>query len=67
MKQNQIEIPIKRYYNIEEASQYLGITSSALRNRIQRKQVEVRYLGRRILIEKQALDNLISNEPVYTR
>jgi|TARA_Y100000294_G_scaffold166122_1_gene174224 excisionase family DNA binding protein len=64
---NMKEKPLERYYNIEEASRYLGITSSALRNRIQRKQVDVFYLGRRILIEKATLDGLLSTEPVYVR
>ena len=63
----QYEKPLERFYNIEEASKYLGITSSALRNRIQRKEVDVFYLGRRILIEKATLDGLLSKEPVYVR
>ena len=47
----------KKYLTIKEASFYLGITQSALRSMIYRRQIEHSKLGSRIRFTEKQLEN----------
>ena len=47
----------KQYYTIKEASVYLAITESALRNMIYRREIEFLKLGNRIRFTTSQLDS----------
>jgi excisionase family DNA binding protein len=48
-----------RYLDVEAAASVLGMTASAVRNRIQRRQLPFRKLGERIVVPREELDKYI--------
>jgi len=47
---------LKKYFTIDEAAKYLGLSKSALRTMVARRQIEFLKLGNRIRFELKTLD-----------
>jgi excisionase family DNA binding protein len=55
----------KQYYTVTELSTILGLTEPSIRARLQRNEIPYEKLGKRVLIRKDVLENLIEgNENV---
>lgn len=50
---------IKRYLTLQEAAAYLGLTESALRTMVARRQIDFLKLGSRIRFDKKDLDEAL--------
>ncbi|NQT27649.1 helix-turn-helix domain-containing protein [candidate division KSB1 bacterium] len=53
----------KRYLSIKDAAEYLGLTQSALRSMITRRQIDFRKLDHRIRLDIKALDKALIPYP----
>mgnify|MGYP006412018549 FL=1 len=49
----------KQYYTVTELATILGLTEPSIRARLQRGEIEFEKLGKRVLIRKEVLENLI--------
>lgn len=50
---------IKRYFTLKEAAAYLGLTESALRTMVARRQIDFLKLGSRIRFDINDLDDVL--------
>ncbi|MBT4684395.1 MAG: helix-turn-helix domain-containing protein [Candidatus Marinimicrobia bacterium] len=49
----------KQFYTVTELATILGLTEPSIRARLQRGEIEFEKLGKRVLIRKEVLENLI--------
>jgi excisionase family DNA binding protein len=49
----------KQFYTVTELATILGLTEPSIRARLQRGEIEFEKLGKRVLIRKDVLENLI--------
>jgi len=49
----------KQFYTVTELARILGLTEPSIRARLQRGEIEFEKLGKRVLIRKEVLENLI--------
>ena len=49
----------KQCYTVTELATILGLTEPSIRARLQRGEIEFEKLGKRVLIRKEVLENLI--------
>ena len=49
----------KQFYTVTELATILGLTEPSIRVRLQRGEIEFEKLGKRVLIRKDVLENLI--------
>jgi len=52
----------KQYYTVTELATILGLTEPSIRARLQRKEIPYEKLGKRVLIRKDVLENLIGGD-----
>lgn len=52
----------KQFYTVTELATILGLTEPSIRARLQRKEIPYEKLGKRVLIRKEVLENLIGGE-----
>jgi excisionase family DNA binding protein len=49
----------KQFYTVTDLAIILGLTEPSIRARLQRGEIEFEKLGKRVLIRKEVLENLI--------
>ena len=49
----------KRWLTVKETAVYLGVSETATRRRIERGRIPVKHQGRRVLVDRVALDRSI--------
>ena len=49
----------KQFYTVTQLATILGLTEPSIRARLQRGEIEFEKLGKRVLIRKDVLENLI--------
>ena len=49
----------KQFYTVTELATILGLTEPSIRARLQRGEIEFEKLGKRVLIRKEVIENLI--------
>ena len=49
----------KQFYTVTELATILGLTEPSIRARLQRGEIEFEKLGKRVLIRKEVLENVI--------
>jgi len=52
----------KQYYTVTELATILGLTEPSIRARLQRGEIKYEKLGKRVLIRKDVLENLIGGD-----
>ncbi len=51
----------KRLFSVEEAAEYLGLAKGHVYNLVWQRRIQCVKLGRRVLLDKAVLDNLIAD------
>lgn len=59
--------PLKRGFSVAEAAYYFGVSKNLIRNLIYRGELPATSFGRRLLIDKAALDSLFDRHTVTRR
>ena len=51
----------KQWYTVTELALYLGLTETSIRAKLQRGEIDYEKLGKRVLIERDIVENLVGN------
>ena len=53
----------KQWYNVTELALYLGLTEPSIRAKLARGEIEFSKYGKRVLIKRDIVENLVGNSP----
>ncbi|MBC8551755.1 MAG: helix-turn-helix domain-containing protein [Candidatus Marinimicrobia bacterium] len=51
----------KQWYTVTELALYLGLTEPSIRAKLQRGEIDYEKLGKRVLIKRDVVENLVGN------